>query len=84
MTPSVTCVSAQPARSSSAFVTSLPPPSTRRRRTANAFGVERDHLAVAHEPFVGEIQREALEREVSICVHRRAGEPLPHRVLTVI
>jgi hypothetical protein len=47
------------------------------------FRGERHLLAVAHEPFVGEVQREALEREVSICVHRHADEPLPHRFLTV-
>jgi len=38
-TPSVTWVFAHPARSSSSFVTSCPPSSSRRRRTANAFGV---------------------------------------------
>ena len=45
---------------------------------------ERDHLTVANELLVGEVQGETLERQASICVHRRAGEPLPHRLLTVI
>jgi len=43
---------------------------------------ERNHPAVAHELLLGEVQGEALERQASIC--GAAGEPLPHRLLTLI
>jgi hypothetical protein len=36
-------------------------------------GGEWDNFAVAYEVLVGEVQGEALERQASICVHRRAG-----------
>ena len=86
-TPSLTWVFAHPARSSSSLVTSCPPSSTKRRSTANAFGVRATTSSAAHELLVGEIQGKALERQASICFHRRgrtAFSPLSNRNLTPV